>query len=166
MLSLPVVLRRCEGNNMRHLTYASESPRLSDSEYAHLVDVAISWSSRGFSDPFRARVMVKDGYELHISYSGDTDQVFVVGRARLHEQMALKRLSTRQRSERGLHGLFYPTATPSRSVLHQAALYFGEVSLVHPGSALLGDRHSQYRYENEIYMTSPRTRTRNPLASS
>lgn len=114
---------------MRGLTYSETSPsRLTDAETTCLADL---WPG----DMSGTRVLVTDGYELHL-----TGGELVVGRAGLHQRMALARLENRQ-DDRGLRGLFYPGATPSWSMLHQAALYFDEVFLVHPGGALVSRGH-------------------------
>lgn len=123
----------------RRLAYADTSPfRLSDAELACLVEV----QGEGV---FGCPLFVDDGYDLYERNSVSSERVLLVGRAGLHERMALKRLGSRQ-DDRGLRGLFYPEATPSRSMLHQAALYFDEVFLVHPGGALLGRWNTRHPY--------------------
>jgi hypothetical protein len=124
---------------MRRVTYADTSPfRLSDAELAYLLKVY-------GEEMFEAPLFVDDGYRVDLFSSRDTGYRMWVGRAGLYEQMAVERLTGGEHS-RSLRGLFYPGATPSWSTLYQAALYFDEIFLVHPGSPLLGNRNRRRPY--------------------
>jgi hypothetical protein len=112
------------------LRYADDSPlRLTDGERAQVLDIVAAWRF----DVLRAPVFVDDGYDVALR-SDSTGERLIVGRAGLHERAAKARL----RKDVGLRGIFYPTATPAAPLLHQAAFYFDEVFIVHPGSSVLG----------------------------
>src|SRR5262249_14980077 len=111
------------------------SLRLTDAEEAYLLERYLKRWPPNLLGP----VVVEDGYSVHHTSSDlpdETGGMLVVGRAALHEAMAIDRLMTAKRNSESLLGLFYPTATPPLSTLFQAVLYFDEVFLIHPGSTI------------------------------
>ncbi|XXT14944.1 toll/interleukin-1 receptor domain-containing protein [Sorangium sp. So ce429] len=122
------------------LTYAEDSPvRLTPTEVEILTECLKYAPAEDLSLPLH---VVDDGYHCY----SDADRLFV-GRARLYEELALRKLAegaTEHRS-RKWSALYYPSATPSYDLLFQAALYFDELFVIHPGSTLFENRNRTTR---------------------
>jgi hypothetical protein len=105
-----------------------EVPGLDEAERAWLKDQlqGFSITRRQIFDEDGLHVIADDGYEIEIRSSwGEKARELRLGRSQIHEQLAIQRLRKLGQSRAsGLHGLFYPGATPPQEVLFQAALYF------------------------------------------
>lgn len=132
--------------------YTKESPlRLTPTE----VDLLVRYLKDDWPRGTRLALHVDDGYDVH----GANGCLFV-GRARIYEERARCRLIEGAAEGRARHwrALYYPGATPSHAFLFQAALYFDELFVLHPGGALFRNqrvwRHhgatDDSRYEREF----------------
>ena len=134
---------------------------LDEAERAWLKDrlQGFSIAGRQIHDQRGLHVIVDDGYEIRARsrWGGEAPELRL-GRSQIHEHLALQRLKELGQSRAsGLHGLFYPGATPPPEVLFQAALYFDEIFAIHPGSALLDSWGTRNR---EGYARADATTTR------
>jgi hypothetical protein len=108
-------------------------PILTNDELSWLKDHLRDWNDVAEG---RMPISVNDGYGIWYR-AGHNSTSVEVGRAKIHEELAKQRLAELgQGRTDGLRGLFYPGATPSFDSLCQAALYFNEFFVIHPGSAL------------------------------
>jgi hypothetical protein len=124
----------------KKLTYREDSPiKLTDYE-EELLYSNLSHDPAWLEEFIQEPIYADDGYDLSITSSNE-GTISIVGRSALYEEASLKRLEA-ENTKDSLRGLYFPSATPSRSLLNLAAFYFDELFIIHPGRSLLGGRHS------------------------
>jgi hypothetical protein len=105
--------------NKTLLRYSEESVvRVTPAEESFLIAELASHSYEEFKKPWL--IVATEGYDLHICHR--TSSVLVVGCTGIYERMTTERLHNHQKTTSQICGLYYPSATPPKSLLFQASL--------------------------------------------